>query len=57
MGFLDFHGHVFWGLTTAAVVVWYATITVYVAIKGARDIREMLGNLARRDRGTDGHEP
>jgi hypothetical protein len=32
---------------TAAVLVWYSTITVYVAVKGIRDIRQMLSRLKR----------
>jgi hypothetical protein len=39
--------HWFWLLLTAACLVWYATITVYVAIRGGRDIREMLARLGR----------
>lgn len=42
-------GHQFWGLLTLAVLVWYSTITVYVAIRGSLDIREMLKRL--KDRG------
>ena len=38
--------HPFWWLLTMACVVWYSTITVYVAIKGAADIKEMLARLA-----------
>lgn len=34
-----------WGLT-ALVVIWYCTITVYVAVKGVFDIRGMLARLA-----------
>lgn len=30
-----------------ACVVWYSTVTVYVAIKGIADIRNMLARLAR----------
>jgi hypothetical protein len=30
-----------------ACVVWYSTITVYVAIKGAGDIRNMLARLGK----------
>ena len=30
---------------TAACVVWYSTITVYVAIKGGADIKHMLARL------------
>jgi hypothetical protein len=35
----------FWLLMTAAVVIWYSTVTVYVAIKGVTDIRTMLSHL------------
>ena len=35
----------FWGLLTIAVLVWYCTITVYVAVRGSLDIREMLRRL------------
>ena len=37
--------HPFWGLLTLAVLVWYSTITVYVGIRGAFDIRQMLRKL------------
>ena len=39
--------HPFWGILTLAVLVWYSTITVYVAIRGAVDIKQMLRNLKR----------
>lgn len=39
--------HWFWGFLTIACLVWYSTITIYVAIKGAGDIREMLRKLSR----------
>ncbi len=38
--------HWFWGLLTLACLVWYSTVTIYVAIKGAGDIRQMLRRLA-----------
>jgi hypothetical protein len=38
--------HWAWGLLTLACLVWYSTITVYVAYKGAHDIKDMLRNLA-----------
>ena len=38
-------GHPFWFLLTFACVIWYLTITVYVAIKGAKDIKGMLKRL------------
>lgn len=37
--------HSFWGLLTLAVLVWYSTITVYVGIRGAFDIKHMLRKL------------
>ncbi|MCC7086380.1 MAG: hypothetical protein IT427_15365 [Pirellulales bacterium] len=39
--------HWFWFGLTAACVLWYSLITLYVAIKGAGDIRTMLGALRR----------
>ncbi|KAA0227172.1 hypothetical protein EDS67_17685 [candidate division KSB1 bacterium] len=39
--------HWFWGSLTLACLVWYSTITIYVAIKGAGDIRQMLRKLSR----------
>ncbi|HPO15236.1 MAG TPA: hypothetical protein PLI09_17465 [Candidatus Hydrogenedentes bacterium] len=39
--------HWFWLLITAACVIWYSTITVYVAIKGAFDIKDMLKRLSQ----------
>jgi hypothetical protein len=44
--------HWFWWLLTAAVLVWYSTVTVYVAIRGLFDIRSMLARLKARQ--TDG---
>ena len=37
--------HWFWLALTAACVIWYSTITIYVAIKGAKDIKNMLARL------------
>jgi hypothetical protein len=34
-----------------ACVVWYSTITVYVAIRGAADIKEMLTRLGDSSKG------
>jgi hypothetical protein len=36
---------------TAACVVWYSTITVYVAFKGVFDIRNMLKRLSAQQTG------
>jgi hypothetical protein len=38
-------GPLFWKILTATCLLWYTTITVYVAWRGARDIREMLRSL------------
>ena len=45
----------FWGLLTLAVLIWYSTITVYVAVRGTADIKEMLRRL-RRGQENDGAE-
>jgi hypothetical protein len=39
---------VFWWLLVWACVVWYSTLTAYVAVKGVKDIRQMLAQLKRR---------
>jgi hypothetical protein len=50
--------HGFWWLLTMACVVWYSTVTVYVAIKGAADIKEMLSRLGESSGdGRESHEP
>lgn len=38
-------GHLVWWLITAACLLWYGTVTLVVAWKGARDIRVMLRHL------------
>jgi hypothetical protein len=37
-----------WWAMTVACVVWYSTITIYVAVRGAVDIRFMLRKLAEQ---------
>jgi hypothetical protein len=37
--------HWFWFLLTVACVIWYSTVTIYVAVKGALDIKGMLRRL------------
>jgi hypothetical protein len=37
--------HPFWFCLTAVCIVWYSSITVYVAFKGYMDIKHMLENL------------
>ena len=38
--------HWFWFLLTIAALVWYSTVTVYVAVQGVRDIRTMFRRLS-----------
>lgn len=38
---------VFWELLAWAAVLWYSTLTVYVAFKGVFDIKKMLRELQR----------
>jgi hypothetical protein len=33
-----------------AVIVWYSTVTIYVAIRGGLDIKHMLRNLSDQQR-------
>ena len=42
--------HWFWLLLTIATMVWYSTVTIYVAVKGAFDIRKMLRRLNSNSR-------
>lgn len=40
----------FWLVLTVACLVWYSTITVYVAVRAVSDIRNMFARLrATRD--------
>lgn len=41
--------HWFWLGLTSAALLWYATITVYVAVRGGLDIRGMLGELRKNE--------
>ena len=41
--------HWAWGLLMIAVISWYTTVTVYVAIRGGLDVRSMLRELGKRD--------
>jgi len=47
--------HWFWLLLTMVALVWYSTVTVYVAVRGTFDIRQMLRRL--RDREREKHPP
>ena len=35
----------FWWCLTMFCLVWYSTVTVYVSVRGVRDIRNMLDRL------------
>jgi hypothetical protein len=39
--------HPLWFLLAWACVIWYSTITIYVAIRGVKDIRTMLQRLGK----------
>jgi hypothetical protein len=45
--------HWFWWLLTMACVTWYSTITIYVAVQGARDIKHMLRELGKAPNDTE----
>jgi hypothetical protein len=49
--------HPFWGILTLTVLVWYSTITVYVAIRGVMDIKQMLRNLKKHGASSGACEP
>jgi len=38
--------HWFWLALTVSALVWYSTVTVYVAIRGLYDIRTMFRRLS-----------
>jgi hypothetical protein len=42
--------HLFWLALTIACLVWYSLVTLYVAIRGAQDIRQMLRRLGRKSK-------
>ena len=39
----------FWWLLMIAVMAWYSTVTVYVAVRGTIDVKHMLEALQARD--------
>jgi hypothetical protein len=40
----------FWWLLTWCCVIWYTTVTFYVSLRGAIDIRHMLARLEHQRR-------
>ena len=49
-------GPIFWKLLAAACLLWYSTITVYVAVRGFRDIKTMLKRLKAGGNPASGEE-
>lgn len=50
--------HWFWWSITAFTLVWYSSITLYVTVRGAADIREMLKRLqAQTDGAVESDDP
>jgi len=41
--------HWIWGILTISVLVWYSTITIYIAYRGLFDIQHMLKKLSSGD--------
>lgn len=37
----------FWTILSGAVLIWYSTITIYIAYQGYIDIRKMLQRLEK----------
>jgi hypothetical protein len=46
----------FWWGITMACMSWYAVITLYVAIKGAGDIRGMFSRLAAKQQDAEAEQ-
>jgi hypothetical protein len=44
----------FWWFLTMSSVAWYATVTVYISVKGVQDIRHMLARLKSQQSPPDG---
>jgi hypothetical protein len=40
--------HWFWWLVTMACIIWYSTVTIFVAIRGFKDIKQMLSRLSAK---------
>jgi hypothetical protein len=47
--------HWFWWLIMVSVLVWYSTVTLYIAVRGTMDIRHMLRRLAERPTDASGN--
>ena len=53
---MDTHGHAFWWLLWMSSMLWYATATVYITVRGASDIRQMLRRLKDQAAPRDGQD-
>ena len=40
-----------WLVLTGAALVWYSSVTIYVAVRGASDIKGMLRRLSGKHQG------
>jgi len=49
--------HWFWIGIVVAVIVWYSTITVYVTVKGAKDIKSMFARLSNQSAASSSDAP
>lgn len=41
--------HWFWMTLVGASIAWYATITIYIAVRGIFDIHHMLSRLSGKE--------
>lgn len=46
----------FWGGLTAAALLWYVSVTIYVAVQGASDLRVLLRRLTRPPQADPAHD-
>ena len=46
----------FWSLLTVSALVWYSTITLYIAYRGVFDIQHLLKKLSGGDFNPDSPE-
>lgn len=38
--------HCYWQATMLLCMIWYSTVTIYVGIRGFKDIKNMLARLS-----------
>ena len=54
---MNTNGHGFWWFLWMSTILWYATMTVYIAIRGWTDIKNMLRRLKNQDLFVDPSDP